>query len=95
MLTIGTIVFGLLALILPVVYLQDYHKHAALFSMGSFSACAISIGMLLFYHNHLVKIEDWGALRDTSDVVAGASAILIVLTILLNVIVYGKEKSKE
>jgi len=51
--------------------------------------------MQLFYTDHLVKIEDWSALMDTSSAVAMVSTLLLVVTILLNTIgfflFYGKK----
>lgn len=63
-------------------------------SIGSVSACAISLCMQIFYTNHLVKIEDWSALMDTSSAVALVVTVLLAVTIILNVItlvVYGKK----
>ncbi len=54
--------------------------------------------MQIFYNDHLVKIEDWSALMDTSSAVAMVSTLLLVVTIILNagafVVYYGK-KSKD
>ncbi len=35
--------------------------------------------------NNLVKIEDWSALMDTTDAVVFVSAVLLIVTIILNV----------
>lgn len=40
----------------------------------------------IFYNNHLVKIEDWSALMDTTGAVAFVSAVLLTVTIILNAI---------
>ena len=98
-LNLGSLVLGLIAWIFPVVNLIQHnkapHKNWVVFSVASVSACAISLCMQIFYTNHLVKIEDWSALMDTSHAVALVATLLLVVTIILNVITlvvyYGKK----
>jgi cytochrome c oxidase subunit 4 len=98
-LNLGSLALGLIAWILPVVNLmrrnKTDHRHWAVLSITSVSACAVSLCMQLFYTDHLVKIEDWSALMDTSSAVAMVSTLLLVVTILLNTIgfflFYGKK----
>ncbi|WP_348775046.1 hypothetical protein [Psychrobacillus sp. NEAU-3TGS] len=52
----------------------------------SLIACAISLSFQIFYTAHLVKIEDWSALMDTTHATALATAVLLIVTIVLNVI---------
>lgn len=89
-LNVGSLVLGLIAWILPVVNLRRYKKHDcrnwAVLSITSLSACAISVCFQLFYNSHLVTIQDWAALADTTDHAASISAILVIVTIILNVI---------
>ena len=40
--------------------------------------------MQIRYSDHLVQIEDWSALLDTSRAVTWVSAVLLIVTILLN-----------
>jgi hypothetical protein len=91
-LNIGSLVLGLVAWILPVVNLQQDKKQENMkrfvLSFVSISACAISICFQIFYNYHLVKIEDWPALMDTIGAVAFASAVLIIVTILLNALTF-------
>ena len=96
-LNLGSLILGLIAWILPVVSLVRLNKavsrNLAVFSVESISACAISLCMQIFYTDHLVKIEDWPALMDTSFAVAMVATLLLTVTILLNaavLIVYGK-----
>ncbi len=99
LLNLGSLVLGLIAWILPVVNLLQHnkanHRHWIFFSVTSVSACAISLWMQIFYTNHLVKIEDWSALIDTSHAVASVATLLLVVTIILNaitlVVYYGKK----
>ena len=98
-LNLGSLVLGLIAWILPVVNPAWRNKASqrsvAVLSVASVSACAISLCMQIFYIDHLVKIEDWSALMDTSHAVALVAALLLVVTIILNattlVVYYGKK----
>ena len=97
----GSLLFGLIALIIPIINLmwenKSINKKWGIFSIASASACAISLCMQIFYINHLVNIEDWTAMMDTLNTVALASGLLLVITITLNVIVcaiYYRIKSK-
>jgi hypothetical protein len=52
----------------------------------SISACAISLYFQIYYGYILVKVEDWSALMDTQGAVAFVSAVLLIVTIILNTI---------
>lgn len=100
-LNIGSLVIGLIAWILPVVNLMRYKKHYnkiwVALSIMSFSACAISLCFQIFYTYHLVKIEDWSALMDTTGAVAFGAVVLLIVTIVLNsitLIVYRDRTAK-
>jgi cytochrome c oxidase subunit 4 len=90
LLNLGSLVLGIIAWIFPVVNLMQYKKHDhrnwVTLSIMSISACAISLYLQIFYNYHLVKIADWSALMDTTDAVVFISAVLIIVTIILNVI---------
>ncbi|WP_342508269.1 hypothetical protein [Sporosarcina sp. FSL K6-2383] len=87
-LNVGSLVLGLIAWILPVVSLMRYkqggHKNWAAFSVMSVSACAISLYFQICYNHHLVTIEDWSALMDTTGALVKVAAILLIVTIVLN-----------
>lgn len=89
-LTIGSLVLGLIAWILPVVNIFRSHNNNnwAVLSMLSISACVISLYFQLLYNNYLVKIEDWSALMDTSGGVVVAGSVLLVITLLLNIMTF-------
>jgi hypothetical protein len=58
----------------------------------------MTVCMQIFYTNHLVKIEDWSALMDTSHAVAMVATLLLIVTIVLNVvglIVFYRKNSKD
>ena len=90
-LNLGSLLLGLIAWILPVVNLVQHnkadHRNWVAFSVASVSACAISLCMQIFYTDHLVKIEDWSALMDTSHAVALVAILLLAVTIILNAII--------
>ncbi|NLY38533.1 MAG: hypothetical protein GX044_04440 [Firmicutes bacterium] len=90
LLNLGSLVFGLMAWILPIVnlVLRDPagHKGWAVFSVASSSACALALCLQIFYQNYLVRMEAWSALMDTSSAVALVSAILLLVTVLLNAV---------
>ncbi|KHF39278.1 hypothetical protein [Halalkalibacter okhensis] len=90
-LNVGSLVLGLIAWILPVVNLmrdkKDVHRNNwVALSIISISACAISLCFQIFYNYHLVMIEDWSAIMDTIGAVAFVSAVLLIVTIILNAI---------
>ncbi|MDQ0156722.1 hypothetical protein [Robertmurraya andreesenii] len=88
LLNVGSLLLGIIAWILPVVNLAGYKKNNrsnwVTLSILSVSACAISLSFQIFYHYHLVLIEDWSAMMDITGAVASAAAILLIVTILLN-----------
>ena len=90
LLNLGSLMLGLIALMLPVVNLMRYekysHRNCAAFSIMSISACAISLCFQIFYNYHLVKIADWSALMDTTGAMALVSGVLLIVTIILNAI---------
>ncbi|MGM0835123.1 MAG: hypothetical protein ACQEV7_03130 [Bacillota bacterium] len=90
LLNLSSLVLGIIAWILPVVTIMQSEKHRGrnwvALSFMSFSACAISLCFQIFYNYHLVKIEDWSALMDTTRAVVLAAAVLLLVTIVLNII---------
>lgn len=88
---IASLLLGLLAWALPLRAwsrrgcpgaLRQSLWHAA----GSGAACALSLLLQLADAAHLAAIGDWAALADTSCAVAEAAAILVAVTLLLNVL---------
>jgi len=87
LLNVGGLLLGLIAWILPVVNIirhkEHDHQNWVTFSIMSIGACAISLCFQIFYHNHLVTIEDWGALMDTTGALAYVAAILLTVTVII------------
>lgn len=92
LLNIGSLLFGLIALVIPIIILmrQDNYvsNNLGLISGISISSCAISLCMQILYANHLVNIEDFTAMMDTLGTVSNVSAVLLIATIVLNIITY-------
>lgn len=92
LLNIGSLVFGLIAWILPIVNLaqdgKDNRKNWTVLLAASLSACAVSLIFQIFYNYYLVKIEDWGALKDTTGGVVFVATVLLTVTLALNAITF-------
>lgn len=88
LLNIGSIVLGLVACVFPVINLIRYNtsnnQYWFVFTLMSIISSMISLFMQIIYINHLINIKDWTAIMDTINVVAFASALLLVATIVLN-----------
>jgi len=86
----GSLLLGLIAWILPAINLIKYnkakHKSWIVLLFVSMSACTISVLFQIVYQNHLVEIEDWSAIMDTTWGVLFISAVLVAVTITLNLI---------
>lgn len=99
LLNIGSVVFGLIACILPVINIifrnKLVNKNWIIFSEVSTSACTVSLWMQIVYINHLVNIEDWTAIMDTSNAIVYISSLLLLVTITLNVISYILNNNKR
>lgn len=85
-LNVGSFVLGLIAWILPIFHLEKSREKRFALSVASFSACGIALCFQIFYINHVVNLEDFVALMDTMSAVAFASAVLLIVTIVLNAI---------
>ena len=94
LLNVGSLVLGLIAWMLPIINLAKHDKHEhknwSMLSAISLMACAVSLYFQILYNNHLVNIEDWSALMDTSYAVSFVSAVMLLITVTLNVIVFVK-----
>lgn len=89
LLNVGSLVIGLIAWLLPLIGLlqsknNDFKKWGLLSSL-SLSACSISLIFQLYYQYHLVIIEDWSALMDTTGGVIFAATVLLSVTFILNI----------
>lgn len=89
-LNIGSLIFGLAAWFIPALTIVQLKKEMTKFSITklllSMAACSIALWFQISYINHLVTLQDWTALMDTTSTLAQISAILVIVTIALNVI---------
>lgn len=87
-LNLGSLVLGAIAWILPAINISRYKRSRnwATLSIASISACSISLFFQICSFYERVKAEDWSALMDTVSVIASVPAILLIVTIILNVI---------
>ncbi|HOX36272.1 MAG TPA: hypothetical protein PLO06_11295 [Methanoregulaceae archaeon] len=89
-LNVGSLVFGLIAWILPAINLsyrtQAEYRNLVVLSVTSVSACAIALCLQVLSLNYLVRIGDWSALMDISPTVALVATLLLVVTLTLNAI---------
>lgn len=90
LLNIGSLVLGLIAWILPAANLirnkSENQGNRLMIGLVSMTACVIALFFQIFYNYHLVKIEDWSALMDTTGGVVVAATVLIFVTIVLNAV---------
>lgn len=100
-LNIGSLILGLIAWIFPILILANSNKienkNRFAFSIVSLSACTISLFLQIIYQDYLVIKEDWSAIMDTSHGLVVVSAILIAITLALNIVTfvaYCKRHSK-
>ncbi|MCR8746903.1 hypothetical protein [Romboutsia lituseburensis] len=88
LLNIGSIVLGLIAFVLPVINLIRYNnsnnQYWFVFALMSIVSCMLSLGMQIFYINHLISLKDWTAIMDTINIVVFSAALLLVATTVLN-----------
>jgi uncharacterized membrane protein YhfC len=94
----GSLVFGLIAWILPIggiLFLKAKHPQSwSSLAAMSFAACAIAIFFQMMYNQHLIDINDISALLDTSKAVTMISGILLVITVMLNALNVGISQRK-
>lgn len=84
MTSIGSLILGVAAWVLPICGLRGYGKRAGGWSAASFAACALALLLQIFYFHGLSAGGDWSAVEDTSRAVALAAAALMTVTLLLN-----------
>lgn len=94
-LNISSLVLGIAAWILPGIGSGWFRRHRStgLLHMLSFSTCALALVLQLFYNLHLVRIEDWSAIMDTTGAVALAGTVLLVGTIASNLVLLLRHQS--
>jgi len=89
---LGSILLGSIAWIFPIVNLarrkKSENKSWIAFSTTSVSACAITLFIQIVSLNHMVDIEDWSAIIDTTNALVFVSSVYLFITLALNLITF-------
>ena len=84
-----SVILGLVAWVLAVANLvrrgKGTEKSFAVLLFVSVATCAGALCFQIYYANHLVTLQDWAALMDTSGAVSLTTTVLLVVTVVLNV----------
>lgn len=99
-LNVGSVLFGVIALAVPVAAMIKKVRRAKiglciLISMGF---CLMAVLFQMAYGNYRVEVQDWSALMDTAEAMLSLSAKLSLFTFLLNLAAFlaaGGEERKE
>lgn len=95
-LNIGSLLLGLTAWILPLVFIFASQLRANRWvPIVSLAACSVALVLQIAYQNHLVRIEDWTGLEDTSGPLLNVSSVLVLVTLVLNVIISQSRYSQR
>ena len=81
---LGSLLLGLTAWGIPAVYFSRRKPggdRAGLACLLSMAACAGALFLQVLYNKHLVELQDWSALMDTSGAVAWVSVLLLAVTL--------------
>lgn len=89
---LGSIIIGLVAWIVPVIGINLKKSKPHLLSVISFSFCAIALLLQLVEIRHRVMVGDWSALMDTVPAIVGAAAVLVLVTIFINILILVRAK---
>lgn len=90
---IGSLIMGLAAWIIAIISIvskSQQKKYAR--SIASFSCCGIALVLQFLELRTNVTIGNLTAIMDTIQVTFGAAAILVMITIVLNLIAYKHTK---
>ena len=88
---LASIILGLIAWALPIAYLF-VGKRRDLFCGGSFAVCALSLLFQLREVMHRTNIRDFSAIMDTINAVNFCVAVLLAVTLALNLITLARRQ---
>lgn len=90
MLNLMSLMLGLIGWIIPIVMLAPpLVKRCGWFPIPSFTACAAALVVQFFEIERRVNHSDWSALMDIVPSLAKVAAALLVITLILNVLVWA------
>ena len=87
---IMSLLFGVIAIIFPIIGLTVKKSHTYKISCISFSMGILSLYCQICEYNRRVGMQDWSALLDTSKFTLGISFALMIITLVLNVVLFKK-----
>ena len=98
LLNLGSLVCGLAGWIVPCLGLWKGRLskpgRQGMASAISLSLCGLALWMQLWYQQHLADIQDWSAIMDTAGAVTRISAVLLITTVLLNLVLLAAAPGK-
>ncbi len=96
-LNLGSLFLGISAWLVPVFAISLSHKikNKVMIPMISFSACSLSLVLQIFEINRNVGREDWSSLMDIVPSLSWIVAVLVLVTILLNVLWLINDSNKK
>ena len=99
LLNLGSLIFGLIAWTLPTIILakkaSTQSQTMMIFLIGSLMSCLLALYLQIVFGNYLIRIEDWAALRDTTDAVKLVSGVLVLITIVFNISAFCLYNKKD
>lgn len=94
----GSLALGLLAMLLPLVALirrKAGFGGAGLVHVLSLGCCAASLCFQIYEVRNRTHLDDFSAIMDTIDTISWVSALLIAITVVLNLIIWWGQYQKQ
>lgn len=86
------LIFGAIAIVLALIALILKTKKVKLLQYLSLSSGLLAMYCTIYDYDHLISIQDWSALLDTSSFISKVTFVIMCMVIVLNFIVYTKNK---
>lgn len=86
------LIFGVIAIALALIALILKTKKVKLLQCLSLSSGLFAMYCTIYDYNYLVSIQDWSALLDTSSFISKITFVIMCITVILNLIIYMKNK---
>lgn len=92
--SLGSLLLGLAAWAVPIAGLPRRRKGTWAGSALSWGCCAGALYLQILYFGRLARIGDWSAVEDTAQAVVLAATGLIAVTLLLNLALGLRDRSR-
>ena len=98
-LNLASLVLGIVAWLIPLLGIarrktRTFTRTSGIWPLISIGACSVSLWFQILYNHHLVEIEDWSALMDTTKALVFVSGVLVIVTIILNIISMYRNRNR-